>query len=82
MKAERVEQMLGIARHSASAFHRRFIGRTMDVLWEDAAGNRWSGLTDNYLRVQASSEQDLHNRIFPVRLRELTAHGLSGELTE
>lgn len=82
VKAKRVQQMLDVARHSADSFHRRFIGRTMHVLWEDRAEGQWSGLTDNYLRIQTSSEQDLHNRILPVRLQELTADGLNGPLIE
>ena len=72
--------MLSIARQSATAFHRRFLGRTMDVLWESAAGERWSGLTDNYMRIEAVSHQNLHNLILPVRLCGLTEDGLCGEL--
>jgi threonylcarbamoyladenosine tRNA methylthiotransferase MtaB len=79
-KGSRVAQMLSIARQSAAAFHRRFLGRTMDVLWESAAGEQWSGLTDNYMRVRGASDQDLHNRILPARLCALTEHGLCGEL--
>jgi threonylcarbamoyladenosine tRNA methylthiotransferase MtaB len=79
-KEERVAQMLGIARQSATAFHRRFLGRTMDVLWESGAAGSWSGLTGNYMRVEAASHQDLHNLILPARLCSLTEDGLYGEL--
>jgi len=75
-----VAQMLAIARESATAFHRRFLGRTMDVLWERGKAGSWSGLTDNYIRVEAASHQDLHNRILPVRLSSLMEDGLHGEL--
>lgn len=80
VKEERVRHMLAIGRNSAQAFRRRFLDRAMDVLWESARGNAWSGLTDNYIRVQTISEQHLHNRILPARLRSLTAHGMRGEL--
>jgi threonylcarbamoyladenosine tRNA methylthiotransferase MtaB len=79
-KGERMAQMLGIARQGATAFHRRFLGRTMDVLWESAKAGRWSGLTGNYIRVEAASHQNLHNLILPVRLCALTEDGLCGEL--
>lgn len=79
-KDKRVAQMLGIARQSVTTFHRRFLGRSMDVLWESGAAERWSGLTDNYIRVEAASHQDLHNLILPVRLCGLTEDGLCGEL--
>ncbi|MGQ9492290.1 MAG: tRNA (N(6)-L-threonylcarbamoyladenosine(37)-C(2))-methylthiotransferase MtaB [Anaerolineae bacterium] len=80
IKKKRADLMLGIAKYSAEAFHRNFIGRTMDVLWEHATGNRWSGLTDNYIRVEVISDLHLHNRILPVRLLELSDTGLRGEL--
>jgi len=57
-----------------AAFQRRFLGRTMNVLWEriqpGAAGPRWSGLTGNYLRVLASAPPgvDLANRVTPAVL--------------
>nr|MBC7244078.1 tRNA (N(6)-L-threonylcarbamoyladenosine(37)-C(2))-methylthiotransferase MtaB [Chloroflexota bacterium] len=82
IKKKRSNLMLGIARYSAEAFHHQFIGRTMDVLWEHAIGDRWSGLTDNYIRVEVTSDLHLHNRILPVRLLELSNMGLRGELLQ
>lgn len=80
VKKKRTELMLHIAKHSAQAFQRHFIGQTMDVLWESASDNCWSGLTDNYIRVEVVSDQQLHNRILPARLLELSKTGVRGEL--
>ncbi len=80
MKKKRVERMCAMARQSANAFHRRFLDRTMDVLWESEDNGRWNGLTDNYIRVEVTSAQPLHNRILPARLLALTSQGLRGEL--
>jgi hypothetical protein len=38
-------------------------------------------LTDNYIRVEAASAEDLTNRITPVRLAKVTVDGMMGELT-
>lgn len=66
------------------AFHRRFLGQELSVLWETAeptpGGLLWSGLTPNYLRVFAFSEGELRNRITPVRLSGLLPGGLMGEM--
>lgn len=70
-KAARAQKMQGIADNAARAFASRFIGREMSVLWESReSGNRgaeeqgkWLGHTDNYVRVIAESEDNLHNRI-------------------
>ena len=81
MKRARVRSMLALAAESALAFQTSFLGRTVDVLWERSGGQgEWAGLTDNYLRVLAESDEDLTNTIRPVRLLGRTERGLQGVL--
>jgi len=70
---------------SAQVFRRRFVGQTVEVLWESAIArdsNGWTlgGLTDNYLRVEARSPRPLWNEITRVRLVSLSSDELTGEL--
>ncbi len=76
---ERVSRMLALAQESAKSFHKRFIGKTLEVLWEQRSGSVWSGLTGNYIRVYARSNNDLTNLITPVKLVKLYRDGLYGE---
>jgi threonylcarbamoyladenosine tRNA methylthiotransferase MtaB len=82
--AERSRQMHALGDKLERAFRRRFLGRTMDVLWEtdepNGSGVLWSGLTDNYLRVSASGGPGLRNVVTPVRLVADTPTGLAGEI--
>jgi threonylcarbamoyladenosine tRNA methylthiotransferase MtaB len=80
IKKQRAERMDHIARRSSEAFRQRFVGQTVEVLWEQCKGGIWRGLTDNYLWVEAPSPRDLHNRIVPARVLGLTDQGLLGEL--
>lgn len=57
------------------AYRSRFVGEILPVLWEssDQADDgtwRLSGLTGTYIRIYASGESDLWNRISYVRLAE------------
>ena len=58
-------------------FQDLFVGTTQSVLWEQSEpfglGQRWSGLTGNYLRVvtETSADVDLKNRITDVELIEV-----------
>jgi threonylcarbamoyladenosine tRNA methylthiotransferase MtaB len=84
IKSERAQAMRHASAVSARAFQERFVGRTMDVLWESSrpgeSGPRWSGLTDNYLRVQTVSASDLANTIIPTKLVALAERGLQGRI--
>lgn len=67
----RTSEFLKLANRSRREFQAAYLGRVMDVLWEsrdDLSTDSWSGLTGNYIRVRASSTQDLSNQIIPVKL--------------
>jgi threonylcarbamoyladenosine tRNA methylthiotransferase MtaB len=86
IKAERGRVMRAVAADSSRAFRQRFVGRTMNVLWESArrgeTGLVWSGLTDNYLRVYAAGSATLANTITPTRLVAVNKRGLRGHIEE
>lgn len=79
VKKERRQQMLTLARESARNFNQRFLGKTMPVLWEKPSGGVWSGLTDNYIKVYTQSNEDLTNKLLPVKLIEIRRDGVWGE---
>jgi threonylcarbamoyladenosine tRNA methylthiotransferase MtaB len=79
VKVERAQALRAVAAASEQAFYRRFVGQTMEVLWE-SAGPTWSGLTDNYLRVHTVHPANLANTRTPTRLTALTRGGLLGEI--
>jgi threonylcarbamoyladenosine tRNA methylthiotransferase MtaB len=67
-------------------FASRFVGRTLDVLWETAKEYgellRWSGLTPNYIRVGTTTapDEDLLNRITPTEITEVVPGGAIGRI--
>jgi threonylcarbamoyladenosine tRNA methylthiotransferase MtaB len=70
VKRERSRRMLTLGRECVHSFRRKFLGKTLLVLWEKETCGVWSGLTDNYIRVYKKSDQDLTNQILPVKLVE------------
>lgn len=81
VKVTRGRKMRHLGARQARAFHERFLGRTMPVLWENARDEMaWRGLTDNYLTVITASTLDLRNRIVQTRLVEVVGHALRGEV--
>jgi threonylcarbamoyladenosine tRNA methylthiotransferase MtaB len=78
IKKQRRQQMLALAEESAKRFREGYLGRVMPVLFEQKSSGLWSGLTDNYIRVYIKSDDDLTNRILPVRLERLYKDGVVG----
>ena len=78
VRRARLERLLQLGRETSLAFRRRFLGCTMQVLWEEDRGGRWQGLTGNYIRVYASDVQNLSNRLLPTRLAALEDEGVVG----
>lgn len=68
VKQERVRRAIALSEEMAAAYRRRFLGTTTEVLWERKQADGWEGLTDTYIRVRATSEADLHNRLTAARL--------------
>ncbi|MGE5264033.1 MAG: hypothetical protein ACM3S0_11690, partial [Acidobacteriota bacterium] len=67
---------------AARAFAERFIGRTMQVLWETGDRGQWSGYTDNYIRVMAESNANLHNRLLRAKLAALDRDAVNASLMQ
>jgi threonylcarbamoyladenosine tRNA methylthiotransferase MtaB len=84
IKAERAAAMRAVGAVAEQAFARQFVGQTVRVLWESDrpsdGGRVWSGLTDNYLRVDAVHGGELGNTFGLVRLLGSVAGGLKGEI--
>ncbi|MBI4927137.1 MAG: MiaB/RimO family radical SAM methylthiotransferase [Anaerolineae bacterium] len=69
----------------AHQFASRYVGQTLDVLWESTGGvgpQGWHlhGMTDNALRVRAISPEKLWNRISTVKMNELVEDQLYGSI--
>jgi len=87
LRKERNALMRAALKESEQEYQAAFIGEVLPVLWEsasalDAEGWSVSGLTDNYLRVQAYAARQLWNEITPVRLLAPAREGLRGQLID
>jgi threonylcarbamoyladenosine tRNA methylthiotransferase MtaB len=75
-----------VFREAARSYRVSFIDRVLPVLWESAASSnqgrfRLSGLTSNYIRVNACSYCNMWNQITPVHLDTLVDGHIEGSIT-
>ena len=84
-RKERNAEVRAKVAESAQSYRQQFLGREMEVLWESEkvlGRNSWhlTGLTDNYLRVEAASQSSLWNQITATQLTALSKNGLRGSV--
>jgi len=79
LKKERSLKMLQLAKESADKFNKRFLGKSLTVLWEKEikpGSDVYSGLSHNYIRTFARSDKPLDNRLGVVAATRLDRAGL------
>ena len=78
---ERSQILRALSQRRRRDFMERFLGITQGVLVEQQKDGRWTGLTDNFIRVSfVSDRKDLQNTIVDVELTKLEQHGMQGRL--
>jgi threonylcarbamoyladenosine tRNA methylthiotransferase MtaB len=77
IRKQRVKELQTVVAATGQAERQRFVGTVRPVLWEGRGEPlegtslaRWTGLTDNYMRVQALAPrgENWHNRLMQARL--------------
>jgi threonylcarbamoyladenosine tRNA methylthiotransferase MtaB len=87
LRKDRNAQMRAALAESEAVYRKQFLGEVLPVLWESASafgpqGWNLSGLTDNYLRVNARAPRQFWNQITRVRLTGVDHGRLKGEIVE
>lgn len=72
---------------SGENFRKAFLGQELPVLWEQAKSDEnrlgiLTGLTDNYLRVEAQGPERLWNQFSRVRIEQLIPGGVQGTILD
>ncbi len=77
---ERSRVLREVSHQKREAFQRQFVGQELAVLFEEEVNGRWTGLTDQYLRVDVPSPTNLKNTIQPVLATGMMADRIVGLL--
>ena len=81
MKHFRSEQLLNLSKVNFNKFATKFIGRELDVLFEqNIEGNKYEGLTSNYIRVVVESDKNIQGQILKVKINDVKDEYVEGTL--
>lgn len=78
-KEARSRAAIALAEEMSRAYREGFVGRTLEVLFEEREGEFYTGHAPNYIKVYARGE-NLHNEIRTVTVREVYRDGVIGRL--
>ena len=81
MKHFRSEQLLNLSKVNFNKFATKFTGRELDVLFEqNIEGNKYEGLTSNYIRVVVESDKNIQGQILKVKINDVKDEYVEGIL--
>lgn len=67
-KHERSEKLISLGDKLMDKFNSQFIGRTIEVLFEEEKDGYYEGYTTNYVRVKSLSKDNIQGNILPVKI--------------
>jgi len=85
VRKERNARIRELLKESAIKYRQQFVGAELIALWEQVEtiednNHKATGLTDNYLRVEASAHPDVWNSFSAVRITGISPQGVWGEI--
>ena len=68
---ERSQKLIELSNRNEKEYNEKYIGKRVEVLFEEEKDGLWSGYTRNYVRVFTESGENLENRIKRVEIKDV-----------
>lgn len=63
LKEERSQKLIELSDQNEKEYHEAYIGKEVEVLWEEEKNGYYQGHTKNYILAKIKSEEKLENKI-------------------
>ena len=70
IKEERSQKLIELSNKNEKEYNEKYIGKSVEVLFEEEKDGLWSGYTKNYVRVFVSSDENLENRLQKIEIKD------------
>lgn len=71
IKEERSQKLIELSNKNEREYNEKYIGESVEVLFEEEKDGLWSGYTKNYVRVFVESDESLENKILKVEIKDV-----------
>ena len=79
-KEERSQQLIQLSDKNEKDYNRTYIGKEVEVLFEEEKNGYYQGHTQNYILVLCKTEIDLENKVAKVRCIDVCSNSIMGEV--
>ena len=80
IQEERSKRLIKLSNNNQLNFNEKYIGKELDVLFEEKQGDFWVGHTKNYVVVKVKDEDNLENKILKVKAQSANFEEIFGNL--
>ena len=77
---ERSEKLIKLSEKNMKMYNEKYIGREVEVLFEEKQGEYWIGHTRNYMVVKVKTDKDLENLIITTKVLQNQGEELIGKI--
>ncbi len=70
-KDERSQKLIELSNKNQTEYNKKYLGKIIEVLFEEEKDGIWSGYTKNYIKVNLKSDANIENKIIKVIPKEL-----------
>ena len=71
IKEERSQKLIELSNKNEREYNEKYIGKSVEVLFEEEKDGLWSGYTKNYVRVFVDSDEYLENRLQEIDIKDV-----------
>ena len=71
IKEERSQRLIELSNKNEREYNEKYIGKSVEVLFEEEKDGLWSGYTKNYVRVFVESDESLENRLKKIEIKDV-----------
>ena len=79
-KEERSNKLIEISNRNEEEYNSKYVGKKVEVLFEEKKNGIYHGHTKNYLLIYCNSEESLDNKIVEVQCKEAFIDHINGEI--
>ena len=77
---KRSQKLIELSDNNMKTYNETYIGKEVEVLFEEKQGEYWGGHTRNYMVVKVKFNEDSENRIKTVKILENKGEELEGSI--